>query len=79
MLGGYGKHRLVLDNVDRLDLQTGEEKSVSSLPAAMYRPAVAVFRETKIVLVGKQMVAVFDPETNTWSDMLSLKIRIINN
>ena len=67
MLGGYGKHRVVLDNVDRLELQTGQEQSVSTLPAAMYRPAVAVYRRTKIVLVGKQMVAVFDTETNTWS------------
>ena len=40
MFGGFGKHRLVLDNVDRLDLRTGEEKSVSNLPKAMYRPAV---------------------------------------
>ena len=69
MLGGYGKHRVGLDNVDQLDLETGQELSVSTLPAAMYRPAVALYRGTKIVLVGKQMVAVFDTETKTWSQV----------
>jgi len=67
MFGGFGKHRLVLDNVDTLDLQTGEEKSVSNLPAAMYRPAVAVYKTSQIVLVGKQMVALFDTDRNTWT------------
>ena len=67
MLGGVGRHRLVLDNVDRLDLQTGEEQSVSTLPFVMNRPAVAVFRRTQIVVVGQRTVLVFDTETNKWS------------
>ena len=67
MLGGTGKHRLVLDNVDRLDLHTGQEQSVSTLPFALNRPAVALYRGSKIVVVGQKTVAVFDTETNTWS------------
>ena len=67
MLGGTGKHRLVLDNVDRLDLHTGQEQSVSTLPFALNRPAVALNRRSQIVVVGQKTVAVFDTETNTWS------------
>ena len=69
MLGGTGKHRLVLNNVDRLDLTTGQEQSVSTLPFALNRPAVAGYRRTKIVVVGKQTVSVFDTERNTWSHL----------
>ena len=69
MFGGFGKHRLVLDNVDRLDLRTGEEKSVSNLPKAMYRPAVTGYRTSQVLLVGKQIVALFDMESCSWTEV----------
>ena len=69
MFGGFGRHRLVLDNVDLLDLETGEEKSVTSLPKAMYKPAVAVYKTSQFILVGKQIVALFDKDSRSWTEV----------
>ena len=66
LIGGFGKHRVILDSVVRVNLETGEQRDCANIPVPMYRPAVAAISDNEILLVGKQMVAVFNIRDNIW-------------
>jgi len=66
LIGGFGKHRVILDSVVRVNLETGEQTECANIPVPMYRPAVDAINDNEIILVGKQMVAVFKIRDNKW-------------
>jgi len=67
LLGGFGKHRIILDSMDSIDLDTGDQRQCASLPVAIYRPAAAQFKG-RIFVVGKKMVMVYHPfPQNHWA------------
>ena len=67
LLGGFGKHRIILDSVDCIDLDTGDTRECASLPVPMYRPAAVSFKD-KIFVVGKKLVMVYHPHPhNYWT------------
>ena len=66
LIGGFGKHRVILDSVVRVNLETGVQNECASIPVPMYRPAVDAINDNEIILVGKQMVAVFNIRDNKW-------------
>eukprot|EP00092_Neocalanus_flemingeri_P036593 GFUD01039843.1.p1 GENE.GFUD01039843.1~~GFUD01039843.1.p1 ORF type:complete len:598 (+),score=146.62 GFUD01039843.1:42-1835(+) len=69
LLGGFGKHRIILDSVDAIDIDTGEQRECASLPVPMYRPAAAVFKG-RIFVVGKKMASVYHPcPQNYWASL----------
>lgn len=69
LLGGFGKHRIILDSVDSINLDTGDKRECASLPVAMYRPAAAQFRG-RIFVVGKKKVMVYHPyPQNYWASL----------
>merc|ERR1712110_1164923 len=66
LIGGFGKHRVILDSVVRVNLETGVQRDCANIPVPMYRPAVDAINDNEILLVGKQMVAVFNIKDNNW-------------
>merc|ERR1719228_2968334 len=67
LLGGFGKHRIILDSVDCFNIDSGEQRECSNLPVPMYRPAAAVFKG-RIFVVGKKMASVYYPyPQNYWA------------
>ena len=66
LIGGFGKHRVILDSVVSVNLETGEQRDCANIPVPMYRPAVDAINDNEILLVGKQMVAVFNIKDNNW-------------
>ena len=66
LLGGFGKHRVILDSVVRVDLETGEQSECAKIPEPMYRPAVDSINNEEIILVGKQSAAVLVIKHNKW-------------
>ena len=44
LLGGFGKHRIILDSVEVLDTVTGVSRECAGLPEPMYRPAATEFK-----------------------------------
>lgn len=69
LLGGFGKHRIILDSMDSIDLDTGDQRQCANLPVAIYRPAAAIFNG-RIFVVGKKMVMVYHPfPLNYWASL----------
>jgi len=69
LLGGFGKHRIILDSVDSIELDTGETRECASLPVPLYRPAATQFRD-RIFVVGKKLVMVYHPyPQNYWASL----------
>ena len=69
LLGGFGKHRVILDSVVRVDLETGEQSECAKIPEPMYRPAVDSINNEEIILVGKQSAAVLVIKHNKWKPL----------
>ena len=67
LVGGYGKHRIILDKVDRLCLDQNVMSELPNLPAQMYCPAVCFFRGMLYVI--RTSVYCYDPKTGKWSKL----------
>ena len=73
VVGGYGKHRVVLDTVEWLDLDTGEIKQCAPLPFGARRPAAAWWR-SRLVVVSECGVVAYSEEGDTWDVMLGASL-----
>ena len=72
LFGGFGKHRVILNTVVSLDMDTGQQTVCSDMPEPMYRPAVDLVNDNTILVVGKMMAALYHVDTDTWEMVTTL-------
>jgi len=74
LIGGFGKHRIILDTVEVLDTLTGELTECDSLPVPLYRPAAAHFKG-RIYVFGKFMACYLEPGLkDTWTKIENVEL-----
>jgi len=66
LFGGFGKHRVILNTVVSLDLDTGVQTLCRDMPEPMYRPAVDLLDDSTILVVGRMMTALYHVDTDSW-------------
>ena len=60
LMGGFGRHRVILDSVEWVELETGRTGEWAGLPVPLFRPA-ATLHSGRVVVVGRQRVMLLDP------------------
>ena len=70
LVGGFGKNRLILDNVSYLCLESLKLTELPNLPTQMYSPAVCCLGGRLFVI--KNQIFVYRPNTKSWSKMDNL-------
>jgi len=68
LLGGYGKHRVVLDSMERVSLETGESSQCANLPQPVRRPAAAVWKGRLVAVVGGRLLQ-YNQHKDRWDQM----------
>lgn len=73
LIGGYGKHRIILDNVDRYDPVNCSWKKCAPLPAAGYSSACCSYKG--IIYVFSHQIYMYDPVRDKWSTSANISPR----
>ncbi|XP_046387127.1 kelch-like protein 12 isoform X2 [Ischnura elegans] len=72
LIGGFGKHRVLLDSMEKYSIPTGEWHKCSSMPEALYSAAACVF-EGNIYVVGSQVYC-YHTLSDSWVTIRELKL-----
>uniref|UniRef100_A0A1B6EGB5 BTB domain-containing protein n=4 Tax=Clastoptera arizonana TaxID=38151 RepID=A0A1B6EGB5_9HEMI len=72
IIGGIGKHRVMLNNVVRYNLMSKDWETCTSLPTALYNTACCVYKN-EIFLFGLPVMC-FRPDTNIWEEVNDIEL-----
>jgi hypothetical protein len=65
LIGGYGRNRLILDNVEYICLETMKATELQPMPAKVCSPAACFFNGRLFVI--KSQICVYQPSLKSWS------------
>eukprot|EP00096_Caligus_rogercresseyi_P014924 TRINITY_DN7386_c0_g1_i1.p1 TRINITY_DN7386_c0_g1~~TRINITY_DN7386_c0_g1_i1.p1 ORF type:complete len:466 (+),score=83.55 TRINITY_DN7386_c0_g1_i1:52-1449(+) len=73
LIGGYGRHRCVLDSVYVMDLNTSDVRDLEPLPVPMHSPGATAFGND-FIYVFKSEACVYDVQKDSWTRLSSIAI-----
>ncbi|KAG8232725.1 hypothetical protein J437_LFUL013318 [Ladona fulva] len=72
LIGGFGRHRVLLDSMERYHVPTGTWHSCRTLPEALYSAASCVF-DGSIYVLGSQLYC-YHPPSDMWTTINELSL-----
>ena len=71
LVGGFGKHRIMLNSVESIDTETGVASDLPDLPMALYSPAVCIFKG-ELFVIQRHVYRLKSLATRDWDNLGSL-------
>lgn len=72
LIGGYGKHRIILDSVDRYDTFKCSWKRCASLPSPLYSAACCSHKG--IIYVFSHQIFTYDQQLDEWHTLANVRL-----
>ncbi|XP_071447104.1 kelch-like protein 30 [Hetaerina americana] len=72
LIGGFGKHRVLLDSMDKYHIPTGEWCTCKPIPEALYSAAACVF-DGNIYVIGSNVYC-YHTLSDSWTTISELKL-----